>query len=143
MSIAKDFSDSFRFATRAFLCVQHLGLQHFTRTVSPPFLQQMLLSTVVNALSPVALFAWSGPVVYLQDFPVKAGLRRRLRHSFPYNHHGCMTHRPIGVTRGLKFTPLHANGCQTCDVSSKWLEHPPLASVHALLTDGSRAPPSA
>ena len=48
----------------------------------------------------------SGPVVYLQDFRVKAGLRRRLTHSFPYNHHGCMTHRPIGVhTRARASSP--------------------------------------
>ena len=116
---------SFRSATRAFLRVQHLGLQHFTRTVLPPFLQQLLLSTVVNTLSPVALFASSpsrchshclyrslgrGPLCTCRIFRVKAGLRRRLTHSFPYNHHGCMIHRPIGVTRGL--VQVHPAPCQ-------------------------------
>ena len=77
---------SFHQATRALLCVQHLGHQHFTRKVLPPFLQQLLLSTVMTIVvtgSTLCFFTvslsfslfvpvlGSGPAVYLQDFSHK------------------------------------------------------------------------
>ena len=42
-----------------------------------------------------------------------------------------------------KFTLLPAVARRTCDVSSKRLEYPPLASMRVILTDGSPVPPSA
>ena len=97
------------------------------------FAQQLLISTVVTVLSLEALLVSSpsrchsrclyrslgrGPVVYLQFFSRKAWPRRRLAHS--------LFHTTINAQRVL--------ARQTCDVSSKRLERPPLAG--ACLPDG-------
>ena len=120
-------------------------LQYFTRTMS-----LFTVVTVVVTGSTLCFFtvSWSLSLFVLarclpaSSFPVKAGPRRpALRTlSVQNNHHGCMTHRPLGISHVLVFLAVAR---RTCDVSRKRLEHPPLASVRVILTDGSRTPPSA
>ena len=102
--------------------------------------------TVSLSLSLFAPLLGSGPVVFLQAlFRVKDGLRRRPTHSL----HTTFATAPhtahlASRTRSCKFTLHSAIARRIGDVASKRLEHPPLASVCVLLlTDGSRAPPSA
>ena len=99
--------------------------------------------TVSLSLSLFVPVLGSGLVVYLQVlFASRLGHDAVLRtFSVQYNRHGCMAHHPLGVTR-VQIHPVPAVARRTCDVLSKRLEHPPLASMRAIMTDGSRAPPS-
>ena len=75
---------------------------------------------------------------------VKAEVRRRLAHSLcPNVQNNRHSSHLASHACSCKFTLLPVVARRTCDVSSKRLAHPPLASMRAILTDGSRAPPSA
>ena len=99
----------------------------------------------------VTLVVCTGPWVGARCLPagsfrVMAGLRRRFAHSLLSK---TTVTAAWHITRlashacSCKFTLLPEVARRTCDVSSKRLEHLPLASIRVTLTDGSRAPPSA
>ena len=120
-------------------CIQRVVLQYFTRTVSPPF----YAATAAFHRRDSLIGSWFGArCLHAGCFRVKAGPRRRLAHSL-FSKQPSRLHGTQPTWRHTRARASSAVAHRTRDASSKRLEHPPLASVRMILTDGSRAPPSA
>ena len=99
----------------------------------------MLLHRLVVTLV-VCTGSWVGArCLPAGSFRVKSGPRRRLAHSLCPKQPSRWLHGAPPTwrhTRARASSPCSpAVGRRTCDVSSKRLEHPPLASMHVILTD--------